>query len=262
MSSLTVAEDVVERHPDVLNVRLRSPTVVATLEPLLGSGGAAVKHDSERAAPDGEGGTVAAGHGVDRLRPSPVRFSPAPVRRPRARPLVGPLPRVLPASDAGLIELVGCANLPPMRVVTTIAVAGLLLSACGGDDDLPEGTYRLPSSEIDERTTAYIAEVVAAPPGDDLAPGAGEHVVIRNNAGIRIDMGGWVIEDGDGDRLPLGIGRQIDVGAELRVHPGPGETGDDAVFAGLDAELLDDDGDVVRLLDAAGSEVMSFRYPG
>jgi hypothetical protein len=44
------------------------------------------------------------------------------------------------------------------------------------------------------------------------------------------------------------------------VHPGPGETNDDAVFVGLAEEVLDDDGGVIVLRDAAGSEVATFRY--
>ena len=139
------------------------------------------------------------------------------------------------------------------------AAALLVLAGCG-DDGPPAGTFRLSASEAEGYATAYIAEVVADPPGDDLAPGAGEHVVIRNNAEIRIDLGGWTIEDGDGDRLPLGIGRQIDVGAELRVHTGTGDDDDQAVFAGLDDEALDDDRGVVRLLDSAGMEVMRMVY--
>ena len=136
--------------------------------------------------------------------------------------------------------------------------AVLALTACG-DDGAPDGTYRLPASEADEYPTAYVDTVVADPDGDDLAEGGGEHVVIANNATIRIDMGGWWLDVG-GERLPLGIGRQIDVGTELRVHPGRGETNDEAVFVGLDEEVLDDDGGVVMLRDAAGSEVATFRY--
>jgi hypothetical protein len=132
------------------------------------------------------------------------------------------------------------------------------LTACG-DNGAPTGTYELSSSEADEYPTAYVRVVVADPEGDDLAEGAGEHVVIANNAAIRIDMGGWWI-DVDGTRLPLGIGRQIDVGTTLRVHPGPGETTEEAVFVGLDQEVIDDERGVVVLRDAAGSKVATFRY--
>lgn len=136
--------------------------------------------------------------------------------------------------------------------------AVVALTACG-DDGPPAGTYELPSSEANEYPTAYVETVVADPEGDDLAEGGGEHVVIANNATIRIDMGGWWLEVDD-ERLPLGIGRQIDVGTKLRVHPGSGETTEEAVFVGLDQEVLDDDGGVVVLRDAAGSEVATFRY--
>lgn len=134
------------------------------------------------------------------------------------------------------------------------------LTACGDDEPAAEpGIYRLPADEADDHETAYVAAVVADPPGDDLADGGGEHVVIANNADIRIDMGGWWLDVGS-ERLDLGIGRQIDVGAELRVHPGPGMTDDDAVFVGLDHEVLDDERGVVVLRDAAGDAVARFRY--
>lgn len=141
----------------------------------------------------------------------------------------------------------------------SVAVAAVVaLTACG-DGGASTSAYELSPSAADEYPTAYVDAVVADPEGDDLAEGAGEHIVIANNATIRIDMGGWWLDVGD-ERLPLGIGRQIDVGTKLRVHPGPGETTEEAVFVGLDQEVLDDDGGVVVLRDAAGSEVASFRY--
>ncbi len=133
-----------------------------------------------------------------------------------------------------------------------LAAAVVLTAACGGGAEAPAGTFELPDPAED--ATAYVAVVVADPPGDDLAHGAGEHLVIRNNTDTRIDMGGWyfTIED---TRLPLGIGRQIDPDAELRVHPGPGETTDDAVFVGLDEEALPDTGGLLILHDAGGNIV-------
>lgn len=140
-----------------------------------------------------------------------------------------------------------------VAAATALAVAGC------GEDSASLAVFELPRSEASDYPTAYVAAVAAAPEGDDLAVDGGEHVVIANNADIRIDMGGWWIE-ADGERLPLGIGRQIDVGTELRVHPGPGETDDEAVFVGLDQEVLDDDDGVVILRDAAGTEVARFEY--
>jgi micrococcal nuclease len=113
---------------------------------------------------------------------------------------------------------------------------------------------------VDEGATAYIARVVADPEGDDLAEGAGEHVVISHDLEIRNDLGGWWIENADGQRLNLGIGTQIDPGESLQVHTGCGEPDGTAVFNCLDEEVLGDAGDVLVLRDAAGAEVDRFAY--
>ena len=96
-------------------------------------------------------------------------------------------------------------------VAVCSVVAAVVLAACSssGADGLS-----LPESEAEEYPTAYLSRVEPAPEGDDLAEGAGEYVVIEQNADIRVDMGGWYIEDANGNRLNLGIGSQIDVGAE------------------------------------------------
>lgn len=105
-----------------------------------------------------------------------------------------------------------------------------------------------------------MSKVTAGAEGDDLAEGAGEYVVISNNARIRTDMGGWYVEDSDGNRLALGIGTQVDEGGHLRLYSSCGETTGDKVFACAEVEVLDDDGDVLTLYDSAGGEVAVFPY--
>ncbi|HSK21982.1 MAG TPA: hypothetical protein VK906_02345 [Egicoccus sp.] len=140
------------------------------------------------------------------------------------------------------------------------ALLAVAVLGCGGAAGV-DGTFVLPDEQVAGHDTAYLAEVVADPTeGDDLDEGAGEHVVIRSNFDHRTDMGGWYVETADGTRLPLGIGRQIDPDAELRVHTGCGEDTDDAVFACLDKEALDDAGGVLTLRDSAGGEVATFAY--
>lgn len=142
-------------------------------------------------------------------------------------------------------------------VVVCSVVAAVVLAGCSSTD--ADG-LSLPESEAEQYPTAYLSRVQPAPEGDDLAEGAGELVVIEQNADIRVDMGGWYIEDADGNRLNLGIGRQIFVGAELRVYSSCGESTDAAVFACSDVEVLDDEGDVLTLRDSAGGEVAVFAY--
>lgn len=144
------------------------------------------------------------------------------------------------------------------RVVALLAVPLLLLAGCGAEQD----PFSLPEDEADQYPTAYLVRVEPAPDGDDLADGGGEYVVIANNADIRVDMGGWWIDDAAGNRLDLGIGRQIDVGTELRVYSSCGESTDEAVFACAGVEVLDDEGDLLTLRDSAGTEVAELRYDG
>lgn len=142
------------------------------------------------------------------------------------------------------------------RAVALLAISLIVVAGCGAEPD----PFALTDDEADQFPTAYLARVEPAPDGDDLAEDGGEYVVIANNADIRVDMGGWYIDDATGNRLNLGIGRQIDVGAELRVYSSCGENTEDAVFACAGVEVLDDDGDVLTLRDSAGTEVAELRY--
>lgn len=113
-------------------------------------------------------------------------------------------------------------------VAVCSVVAAVVLAGCSSTD--ADG-LSLPESEAEQYPTAYLSRVEPAPEGDDLAEGAGEFLVIEQNADIRLDMGGWFIEDADGNQLNLGIGRQIDPGAELRVFTSCGDSTNEAVFA-------------------------------
>jgi hypothetical protein len=138
-----------------------------------------------------------------------------------------------------------------------LGVVLLMALGCAGQS---ETRYVLDPDQAAQYPTAYIAEVVAAAEGGDLVADGGEHVVIRSNFELRTDLGGWVVQTGEGHRLPLGVGRQLDPGEELRVHPACGSDTDRAVFACLETAVLPDDGGTVILLDAAGTEVARFAY--
>lgn len=142
------------------------------------------------------------------------------------------------------------------RAVVLAVLASVSAAGCGAEQD----PFALPEEEAEQYPTAYLARVAPAPEGDDLADGKGEYVVVANNADIRVDMGGWYIDDAAGNRLNLGIGRQIDVGTELRVYSSCGESTDEAVFACAGTEVLDDAGDLLTLRDSAGTEVAQLNY--
>lgn len=141
-----------------------------------------------------------------------------------------------------------------MRRLAVIATA--LLVGCGGG--APDGHFVLPDREAEQYATAYIAEVVPEGTAAD-----GEHLVIHNRHEIvRADLGGWAIEDDDGNRIRIPFSRQIDTGDRLTVYTGSGEDTDDAIHAGLEGDILDDDGETLVLLDSSGKEVARFEYGG
>jgi hypothetical protein len=133
----------------------------------------------------------------------------------------------------------------------SLVLSLFLVTGCGG----PSVVYDLDVEAVDQLPSAYIATVVADPEGDDLAPGACELVVLRNTLDIRNDLGGWWVEDADGNRLQVGIGTQIDPGERLRVHTACGEDAAEAVFNCLETEVLGDDGDVLVLRGHRGAQV-------
>lgn len=86
-------------------------------------------------------------------------------------------------------------------------------------------------------------------------------LAVRNGWEHRANLGGWWIQDADGNRLALGVGRQIDPGAELRVHTACSDDTDEAVFACLDEPVLHDDGDVLTLRQRRhSSQAISARH--
>ena len=159
--------------------------------------------------------------------------------------------------DLGHVKIRAMRTLLGKIAATVLAAAAI--TGCNAQANGHEELV-LPESDAKQYVGAYLARVTPATGGDDMAEGEGEYVVVDNKADIRYDVGGWYIEDADGNRLNLGIGRQIEVGAELRVYSSCGESTDEAVFACAEDEVLDDKGDVLTLRDSAGSEVAEFAY--
>ena len=144
------------------------------------------------------------------------------------------------------------------KIAATMLAAGVV-TGCNAEASGQEEMV-LPESAAKQYEGAYMARVVPAPAGDDLAEGSGEYIAIVNKAAIPYVVGGWYIEDADGNRLDLGIGPQIEADGELLVYSGCGESTDEAVFVCAEDEVLDDKGDVLTLRDSAGGEVAEFAY--
>lgn len=100
-----------------------------------------------------------------------------------------------------------------------------------------------------------IQAVVHNPPGDDLAVGAGEHVVISGPPGT--DLAGWTLKDTSArNRFTFPAGARIPDGGVLRIHTPCGEPTPDALFwCRTGAGVWNNGGDVAFLLDPRGNLV-------
>jgi hypothetical protein len=107
-----------------------------------------------------------------------------------------------------------------------------------------------PGAAVAGVPVAFAPDVVAPPPPgvpggvviDSVDP-VGEAVVLRNATASPVDIGGWSIVDLAGNIVAVAAGTTIPPGATYTVHaPTP---------------ILDDGFDIVTLIDAGGTPVMS-----
>jgi hypothetical protein len=114
------------------------------------------------------------------------------------------------------------------------------------------------------RLAAYsvvIGDVVADPPGQDVAFGAGEFVRLDNIGPRTAAVGGWRLEDAADHRLLIPRGHEIPPGGSLFVHTGPGDPSPGRCFAGRRKAVWNNrGGDTVRLVSFNGRLLDSFSY--
>lgn len=108
-----------------------------------------------------------------------------------------------------------------------------------------------------------ISDVRPDGPGDDVQPGDSEYVELANTGQEPVDLSGWRVADDDGNSVTIGDGYSVGPGGTFRVHTGPGDNDPAAGrwYAGQAQGYLNNSGgDDLRLLDASGATVASFRY--
>lgn len=105
-----------------------------------------------------------------------------------------------------------------------------------------------------------IAEVIANPPGRDVAVNDGEYVTLRNEGNQALDLAGWSLSDEFGHRAriarPFSLGPQ----ASLEVHTGPGQDTSTKLFIGRRQAIWNNDGDTVFLHTPEGEVVDTYSY--
>ncbi|MHA7210938.1 glycerophosphodiester phosphodiesterase family protein [Arthrobacter sp. MDT1-65] len=144
--------------------------------------------------------------------------------------------------DAGLAMSVYTVNSPEdVRAVTDLGV-----DAVTTDFPIQNGRY-LRGLPVFPGAALEISGAVNNPAGDDVRPGAGEYVTLRNASGSVVDVSGYFLRDAANNILRVGEGYVLQPGAELRVHTGPGTSSSSAYFNGLAASVLNNTGDSLGL---------------
>ncbi|HIW62103.1 MAG TPA: lamin tail domain-containing protein [Candidatus Stackebrandtia excrementipullorum] len=126
--------------------------------------------------------------------------------------------------------------------------SGALSALETGEDPLPQAN----GIEVDS--------VVADPPGSDLQPETGEHVVLTNTTDERIWVSGYYLNDAVINTLVVGQGYYIDPGAELRVYTGPGTNSSSAYYNDLGRNVLNNTGDSIAVHTSWNALVDLYAY--
>ncbi|WP_104180930.1 glycerophosphodiester phosphodiesterase family protein [Arthrobacter sp. B0490] len=144
--------------------------------------------------------------------------------------------------EAGLAMSVYTVNSPE----DVRSVADLGVDAVTTDFPIQNSRY-LRGLPVFPGAALEISGAVNNPAGDDVRPGAGEFVTLRNASGSAVDVSGYFLRDAANNILRVGEGYVLQPGAELRVHTGPGTNSSSAYFNGLAASVLNNTGDSLGL---------------
>jgi glycerophosphoryl diester phosphodiesterase len=129
---------------------------------------------------------------------------------------------------------------------------GVLERVLAGLDPLPDANG------------VVISGVLANPPGDDLQPETGEHVMLANPTNRPVYLGGYYLHDAVINRLVVGRGYLLLPGEELRVYTGPGsnrrDPRDARYYNDFGRAVLNNGGDSLALFTRTGALVDIFGY--
>lgn len=105
-----------------------------------------------------------------------------------------------------------------------------------------------------------VNEIVANPPGDDLQPENGEHVVLRNVTDRAIDLTGYTVRDYGNAVLRIADGSVIEPGSYYRVYVGTGTDRADATYSGYATGVLGNTGTEYAYLYDTHREIVSIAH--
>lgn len=69
-----------------------------------------------------------------------------------------------------------------------------------------------------------IADIVYDAPGNDVEYNESEYVILNNDGGSTVDVGGWQLVDAKDHSITIPSSYDIPAGGTLRVYTGPGDS--------------------------------------
>lgn len=141
------------------------------------------------------------------------------------------------------------------RSVIELGADGLITNYTYALENMLHGRDPVPGGE-----TVVVEHIEFNPAGDDVAYGAGEHVVLRNVTDQPVDVSGWYLRDQVSNKIVVGNGYVIPAGGVLRVHTGPGDNDADSYFNGWTRSVWNNTGDSAALHRADGTIVDLYAY--
>lgn len=160
------------------------------------------------------------------------------------------------AAEAGLVTGTSEGRYEPGRPVQRDQLASMLVRAF---DLLTDKGY---GGLCPQEYPPYIRidRVEADPPGDDLAPGAGEYVELRSDWCENVPLDGWHLRDDAGNVIRIADGYLLRPQQTMRVYTGPGSRTEENYYAGRDTEVWDNAGDTATLYAPEDAEADRFSY--
>lgn len=147
----------------------------------------------------------------------------------------------------------------PLRVRETIG-GGDAVTPSEPTNDTARPSTRTATDGGTERTALEIAAINYDAPGDDRENPNEETVVFENAGTDPLDLSGWTVRDAHGNEYAFPDGTTVAAGARLTLHSGSGTDTESDLYWGVGA-VWNNDGDVVVVEDATGTQVLREEYP-
>ncbi|MGQ3330372.1 lamin tail domain-containing protein [Halorubrum sp. FL23] len=112
-----------------------------------------------------------------------------------------------------------------------------------------------------EESELVVTDVQPDPEGHDADRLNEEYVAFENDGDERLDLTGYTVEDAQGAAFDVPDGFVLEANAGFRLHTGTGDRSQSDLYWGRGRPVWNNDGDVIRVIDANANTVLEYAYP-